>query len=136
MFSIKKEFIKYTDQIGITGSFICLVHCIITSGFMIGSSILSHTSPHHGHHHYLDIWGIIDLSMIAISGGAVYFSTKKCNDLLHKYMMWVSYSIYALTMLLKYFGIEPTWLCIVSYTMSFILIGGHIINIKKECSHS
>lgn len=132
MFSIKKEFIKYTDQIGITGSFICLIHCIITSGLMIGSSFLSHASHHHGHHHhYLDIWGIIDISMILVSGIAVYFSTQKCHEQLMKSVMWVSYIIYSLTMLVKYIGFEPTWLSILSYTMSFVLIGGHFINLKK-----
>ncbi|KXX67971.1 MerC domain-containing protein [Flammeovirga sp. SJP92] len=137
MYTLKREFIKYTDQIGITGSFICLIHCIITSGVMIGSSIISHSSHHHHHDHIhqLDIWGIIDLSMIVISGIAVYFSTKKCSSSeARSIVMWVSYIVYSVCMLSKYFGFEPLWLSILSYTMSFVLIGSHLMNLKK-CHH-
>ncbi|NME67866.1 MerC domain-containing protein [Flammeovirga aprica] len=133
---LQKRFIKYTDQIGITGSFVCLVHCIITSGIMIGSSVISHSSHHHHEHiHQLDIWGIIDISMIVVSGIAVYFSTKKCSSKeTRSHIMWGSYLVYSLSMISKYFGFEPAWLSIISYAMSFVLIGSHLMNLK-ECKH-
>ncbi|NLR94485.1 MerC domain-containing protein [Flammeovirga agarivorans] len=139
MYALKREFIRYTDQIGITGSFVCLVHCIITSGVMIGSSFLSHSTHHHHDHihhiHQLDIWGMIDLSMIVISGMAVYFSTLKCSaQSLQNKLMWGSYIIYALSMISKYIGFEPVWLSGLSYAMSFMLIGLHLRNIKN-CEH-
>ncbi|MBD0404850.1 MerC domain-containing protein [Flammeovirga sp. EKP202] len=140
MYLLKKEFIRYTDQIGITGSFICLVHCIITSGVMIGSSIVSLSAHHHGHdhghHHHLDFFGILDISMILVSGIAVYFASQKSHDPLLKNIMWGSYSLYSVSMLVKYIGFEPTWITVVSYSMSLVLIGCHLINLKshKSCS--
>ncbi|KXX67625.1 MerC domain-containing protein [Flammeovirga sp. SJP92] len=137
MNTLKKEFYRYTDQIGITGSFICLIHCIITSGLMIGSTVMSNASHHHehAHHHTLDVWGMIDLSMVVVSGIAVYFSTLKSTDEeFQNKLMWATYIVYSFCMLSKYMGFEPVGLTYLSYLMSFSLIGMHTVNLKR-CAH-
>ncbi|NLR89755.1 MerC domain-containing protein [Flammeovirga agarivorans] len=128
MCTIKETLRKKSDQIGITGSFICLVHCMLTSGLIIGSSLMQHGHEHH-HHHTLDFWGFVDLSMILVSGVAVYFTTKKCQHHLHAKVMWIVYLLYVITCILKYFGFEPMWLSILSYTASIALISLHLKNL-------
>ena len=128
--SLKAKISKYADQIGISGSAICLVHCILTSGIMILSTTASHLHCGHHHSHELDLWGFIDLSMIFISGIAVYFASKKAHAPILKNLMWFSYLIYAITMSSKFAGFEPVWLTIISYLASFLLIGAHLYNLK------
>lgn len=88
---------KYSDHIGISGSLLCLIHCILTSGILILSTTASHMhhhGQHHGHHHHLDLWGWIDLSMIAVSGLAIYGASRGIS-LKIKRIMWLVFSIYA-----------------------------------------
>ncbi|OHX66773.1 MerC domain-containing protein [Flammeovirga pacifica] len=131
MCSFKNTLEKNSDQIGITGSLICLVHCILTSGIILGSSFISHHAHHGHHHHTFDFWGIVDLSMILVSGVAVYFATRKCLKHTHSKLMWVCYLAYLASTISKYLGFEPLELSLLSYAASISLIGLHIKNIYK-----
>ncbi|NLR89577.1 MerC domain-containing protein [Flammeovirga agarivorans] len=131
---------KYADQIGFTGSFFCLVHCILTSGLIFISSTVSHIHDGHDHDHghVFDFWGVLDISMILVGGVAVYFASKKTHSKPIKWGLWLSYLVYATSMLIKYVGFEPVWLAVLSYTASFALIALHLANLKfshssKEC---
>lgn len=138
--SVQHKLIRYSDHIGISGSVFCLIHCIITSGVLILSTAGSHLHHHdlHDHHHAFDIWAIIDLSMILISGLAIFWATSK-SSLKTKRTMWIIFTIYALTMLLKYIGMETMGITILSYASSFSLIGFHLFNISNRqsacCDH-
>ncbi|TRX67714.1 MerC domain-containing protein [Flammeovirga kamogawensis] len=122
---------QYADQIGFTGSLFCLIHCILTSGVIVVSSAMSHVHEAHSHAHQIDFWGILDLSMIAISGIAVWFASRKTHTPSLKFGMWTSYMVYAVTMLIKYVGYEPTWLAVTSYVASLLLIACHLINLRQ-----
>ena len=125
---------KYSDQIGISGSLLCLIHCFITSGVLILSTTASHMhnhSHHHGHHHHLDFWGWIDITMILVSGLAIYGATRD-SSLNTRHMMWLIFSVYAASMISKYFGFEPLGLTLVSYLSSFSLIGFHLVNLWRK----
>lgn len=128
---------KYADHIGASGSFFCLIHCILTSGILIASTAGAHmhADGQLHHHHHLDLWGIIDLSMILISGLAIHWATKP-SEILVKQVMWGIYLVYALTMLGKYVGIENQITTLISYSASFALIGFHLWNLKRKHSAS
>ncbi|OHX67656.1 MerC domain-containing protein [Flammeovirga pacifica] len=137
MKSLNNRIEKYADQIGFTGSLFCLIHCILTSGVIIFSSAVSHMHEghDHSHAHSLDFFGMLDISMVLIGGIAVYFASKKTHVKWMKVGMWLSYLVYATTMLVKYAGFEPMWLAIISYTASFSLIALHLMNLKKAHSN-
>lgn len=129
---LRQQVAKYADQIGFTGSLFCLIHCILTSGVIVISSAVSHMDDHHHDHaHTLDIWGFLDITMIIISGVAVYFAVKKTKSNILKNGMWLFYSVYASSMMMKYVGYEPLWLAILSYGASIGLIVSHLINLKQ-----
>ncbi|WP_172826924.1 MerC domain-containing protein [Flammeovirga sp. SJP92] len=129
---MRQNIVKYADQIGFTGSLFCLIHCILTSGIIVISSAVSHSGEHHHDHaHTLDVWGVLDITMILISGVAVFFATKKTKSDLLRNGMWLFYTVYAFSMMVKYVGYEPLWLAIVSYGASIGLIVSHLINLKQ-----
>lgn len=127
---IQQQISKYADQIGFTGSLFCLIHCILTSGIIVVSSAVSHIDEHAHHSHVLDFWGYLDISMIIISGLAVYFAVRKTHSDFLKKSMWIFYLLYAVSMLVKYIGYEPMWLALLSYAASFGLIISHLVNLK------
>lgn len=127
---MKQKLSQYADQIGFTGSLFCLIHCILTSGVIVVSSAVSHIDEHEHHSHVLDIWGYLDISMIIISGIAVYFAARKTFSEPLKMIMWSFYCLYAASMLVKYTGYEPMWLAVLSYVASFGLIISHLVNLK------
>lgn len=135
MLTIQNKLIKYSDHIGVSGSFFCLIHCIITSGVLILSTASSHIQHHHDHHHLFDAWAIIDLSMVLISGLAIHWATSK-STLRTKKIMWIIFAVYALSMLFKYVGFEPLGITIISYTSSLGLIVFHLINLKHKHNKS
>ena len=126
------------DQIGLSGSLICLVHCIATSGFLLYTTVAAH-SHHHGHHHHhsLDFWGWMELGLLLMAGIAVYLTTR-CVSQNKRRLMWTLFCIFFLTMISKYLGFEPLWLSLVSYASSFGLILAHLSNLKghKHCSRA
>lgn len=135
MLTTQNKLIKYSDHLGISGSVFCLIHCIITSGVLIFSTASSHMDHHHNHHHVFDAWAVIDLSMIVISGLAIYWATHECSIKIKK-SMWFLFSIYALSMILKYVGYEPLGITIISYASSFGLIVFHLINLRQKHKNS
>ncbi|ANQ50904.1 MerC domain-containing protein [Flammeovirga yaeyamensis] len=131
--SLRLRLERYADQIGFTGSLFCLIHCILTSGVIIFTSALSHAHEghDHAHSHTMDFFGVLDISMVLIGGIAVYFASRKSCIRWMKVGMWMSYLVYATTMLVKYAGFEPMWLAVISYSASFSLIALHFMNMKK-----
>ena len=77
------------DKIGVIASSLCLVHCIITPFIFIAKSCSASccdTSP--------VWWQWIDYIFLVISFFAVYQSTKTTSKKIMKRLLWISWSIF------------------------------------------
>ncbi|MEH0157897.1 MerC domain-containing protein [Limibacter armeniacum] len=120
---------RYADYIGITGSSLCLVHCILTSGATLISALMAHT---HGneHHHELNFWGWMDLSMIVVSIVAVYFAAKATHHVFIKTMLWGFLTLFVASTMGKFIMPHPAaWIEIIGWGGSLGLITTHFTNL-------
>ena len=107
------------DYIGIAGSVLCIIHCILVPVIAIGGS-LSHEHHHHGGFMSLDYFFIL------INGIAVYFATKEHGSTFLQYFLWSAFSLFAISLVFE--GVSPifNWL---GYAGSALLIVGHFANL-------
>jgi hypothetical protein len=124
-FALMLKSIPKLDLVGITGSALCLAHCMVLPVIFIYNG-----EQHHHHDQWLGI--DIDYYFLAIAAIAVYFTTKKSGPVLIKVALWVSLiaclagiALHDYIPFLKY----------VLYIGSIGLIASHIINIR-HCTHS
>lgn len=123
------RFNKYSDLIGITGSTICLIHCIATSGITLISALLTQSHGHHHHSHSLDMWGWVDLSMVVVSIIAVYFAAKTAHYYYIKAVLWTFLTLFISATLGKFVFHDVHWIEILSWVGSIGLISSHFYNL-------
>jgi hypothetical protein len=111
------------DYLGITGSILCIIHCLITPVLAVGSTAL------HGHQELL-LGGVIsfDYIFIAVNGAAVFFATRSHNWPALKAFLWFSFALFTTSLLLEE---RSTFFQVLSYVGSGLLIIGHIYNLYK-----
>lgn len=112
---------KHTgDKIGIIGSVLCLIHCLVAPLVVISGTALA------GHWHGGEgIWRL-DFIFLIISGFAVYYTTRQMVAPNIKRFLWLSFFIFSASILLESKSEIFHWL---SYIGSIMLIGGHFWNI-------
>jgi hypothetical protein len=117
--------IHKSDLVGIAGSALCLVHCILLPVVFI------YNGEHHHHHHEHWLGVNIDYFFLLIAVVAVYLTTKKPWPVFVKVALWVSLTACFVGIALHDY--EPS-LKYVLYLGSLGLITSHIFNIR-HCSH-
>lgn len=110
------------DYLGITGSILCIIHCLITPVLALGSTAL--------HGHDLLLGGIIsfDYIFIVVNGAAVFFATRSHNFPAVRVFLWFSFAVFATSLLLEE---RSKVFSILGYIGSGLLIIGHIYNLYK-----
>lgn len=108
------------DYVGILGSVLCIVHCLLVPALAVGSSLT------HDHHH--TSFGLISLDylFILINGVAVYFATKHHKSLPLQILLWGSLAVFAVSLIFE--GRHFAFV-ILGFVGSGLLIIGHMINL-------
>jgi hypothetical protein len=107
------------DYIGIAGSVLCIIHCLLVPALAFGSTI--------AHDHHADT-GLISLDyfFILVNGIAVYFATRDHKSLPLRILLWGALSLFAVSLIFEGQNQAFSWL---GYAGSGLLIAGHVINI-------
>ncbi len=107
------------DYIGITGSVLCIIHCILTPVIAVSSSLLFKDSLVEGMH-------MLGYAFILINGVAVYYATRNGHlEKLNKFL-WGAFALFAASILLEEVSEVFHYL---GYLGSFLLIVGHSLNL-------
>ncbi|WP_025763185.1 MerC domain-containing protein [Dyadobacter tibetensis] len=109
------------DYIGILGSILCIIHCLLLPAVSLGSA-LGHG---HGHSHNSGLLSL-DLLFIVVNGIAVYYATKSHPTKGLKLTLWGSLALFAISIVFEGEASIFTWL---GYLASVMLIGGHFYNL-------
>jgi hypothetical protein len=112
------------DLVGISGSVLCLVHCLLSPALLLGSSLANE----HTHHVHGDGLTQLDWIFVLINGLAVYYATKGHRSPSLRLFMWLSFSLFALSLLLENLHPFFAW---AGYIGSGLLIAGHVYNLVK-----
>ena len=104
------------DYVGIAGSVLCLVHCLVTPALALGSTftVNSHAAPG------------LDYLFILVNGLAVYFATREHKVLPLSLVLWGASGLFAVSLLLE--DTVPVFR-LGGYLGSVLLIGGHVYNL-------
>ncbi|WP_373513258.1 MerC domain-containing protein [Persicitalea sp.] len=105
------------DYVGVTGSVLCLVHCLITPALALGSSLsVDHHAASTG----------LDFLFILINGLAVFFATRDHHSPALRLFLWISFALFSVSLLL---GHDIAGFRILGYVGSGLLIVGHLYNL-------
>lgn len=107
------------DFVGIAGSLLCLIHCLITPALAIGGSLSAHEQLAVGPLH-------LDYFFILINGVAVYFATRDHKIPVLQLFLWSSFVLFSSSLLLE--DINPAFK-VTGYLGSAFLILGHGYNL-------
>ncbi len=107
------------DYIGIAGSLLCLVHCLLTPALAVGSSLTTH-------HHLAAGMINLDYFFILINGVAVYFATRDHKVTGLRLFLWSSLLLFSVALLLE--NVSPVF-SVLGYIGSGLLIAGHFYNL-------
>ena len=107
------------DYMGMAGSILCLIHCLITPALALGSSLSVHSHA---------VGGIFNLDylFILVNGIAVYFATREHRIPLLRVFLWGSWLLFSVSLLLE--NMHP-FFKIMGYVGSGLLIVGHGYNL-------
>lgn len=108
------------DYVGIAGSLLCIVHCLLTPVLAVGSSLAVE------HHHSVAGFLRLDYLFILVNGLAVYYATREHKLPLVKGLLWLAFGLFAVSLLLEGTAAAFVWL---GYIGSGLLVAGHTINL-------
>ncbi|MCF2491156.1 MerC domain-containing protein [Dyadobacter sp. CY347] len=106
------------DYIGILGSVLCIVHCLLMPALAFGTTM----TAHHDHAGLISL----DYLFILINGVAVYFATKNHKSVAVRTILWGSLALFSVSLIFEAAHPVFTWL---GYIGSGLLIIGHLINL-------
>jgi hypothetical protein len=107
------------DYIGITGSILCIVHCIVTPILAVSSSLFMKDTLVEGMH-------MLGYLFILINGVAVYFATRNTHSLQLNRFLWFAFAVFAVSLALEEVSEVFHY---ISYAGSAMLIVGHSLNL-------
>jgi hypothetical protein len=106
------------DYIGILGSVLCIIHCLLVPALAFGTTMTSH----HSHAGYVSL----DYLFILINGVAVFYATRNHKSLPVRVILWGALALFAVSLILEARHPIFTWL---GYAGSALLIFGHLLNL-------
>jgi len=121
---------KYADQIGISGSFLCVIHCTVLP--LLGIVGTGAASGSHDHSHFF----IGDDILFAIIGvTAAYFAAKNSKQKLIKILFWVFSIGFSVSLIISELSHSYSWLIYFTHFCAVGLIGTHgfhFFKMRKE----
>lgn len=113
---------RKADYIGITGSVLCMLHCLITPVLLLSSSVFQHSSVRIG---YLSL----DYLFIGVNVLAVYLATRHYAPPAIKRSLWAFLSLFTIALLLE--NSVPVFRYM-AYVASAGLVITHALNIRQH----
>ncbi|MFD2933327.1 MerC domain-containing protein [Spirosoma flavum] len=113
---------RKADYIGITGSVLCIIHCLITPILLLTSSLFQNSSVRVG---YLSL----DYVFIGVNIVAVYFATRHYAPLAIKRSLWGFLGLFSVSLLLE--DTAP-FFQYMAYVASAGLVITHLLNIRQH----
>jgi hypothetical protein len=121
---MKLDFLtRKADYVGITGSLLCLVHCIATPMLLMSSRLLQ--TNDHIRVGYLSL----DYVFIAVNIAAVYFATRHYASAAVRRSLWGFLCLFTASVLLE--DVNEVFEYI-SYVASAGLMLTHLVNIRQH----
>jgi len=107
------------DYIGIVGSVLCIIHCMLVPALAFSSTLL------HDHDSRTGLLSL-DYLFILVNGFAVYFATREHKSMPIRALLWGAMALFSVSLIFE--GSSPvfSWL---GYFGSVLLITGHLLNI-------
>ncbi|NIJ51527.1 MerC domain-containing protein [Dyadobacter arcticus] len=105
------------DYIGILGSVLCIIHCMLMPALAFGS-----IASHHAHTGLRSL----DYVFIVINGLAVYYATRSHKSLPLGILLWGALTLFSTSLIFEGRHQVFSWL---GYAGSALLIVGHFINL-------
>jgi hypothetical protein len=121
------------DFVGISASFLCMVHClayplIISLGLLVKGP---ESSPRHFGAKYQHVhlgWYWLDYVFVTLAIWAVVNAAKNTHSDFIKIGLWLSVTVFSFAILLHH---RVEWMFFVSLTASLSLLIFHILNLKN-----
>ncbi len=113
------------DYIGITGSLLCLIHCLITPVLLLKATLVRHNSLRIS---YLSL----DYIFIGVNIVAVYFATRQNTTQLIRICLWSFLCLFTTSILLEEVGPVFEY---GAYVASLGLVMTHVANLRYAHSH-
>jgi len=113
---------RKADYLGITGSALCLIHCLVTPILLMTTTVL-----HDGHLRigYLSL----DYVFIGVNTAAVYFATRSVGSSIIKKALWGFLTLLVVAITLE--DVNDTFR-LMGYAASAGLIVTHLINVRQH----
>lgn len=120
---MKTDFIdKKADYVGITGSVLCMIHCIAAPVLVMTAGLFHNDTLRTG---FLGL----DYVFIAVNIVAVYFATRQHTSPAIRMSLWSFLALFAVALLLE--GSSSTFEY-VAYVASAGLVITHLINLRQH----
>lgn len=113
---------RKADYIGITGSVLCIIHCLITPVLLMTTTVLQDEKLRVG---YLSL----DYVFIAVNVLAVYSATRHYASPLVKRSLWGFLALFTIALLLE--DTSPAFQYL-AYAASAGLVMTHLVNIRQH----
>ncbi|WP_375448266.1 MerC domain-containing protein [uncultured Fibrella sp.] len=113
---------KKADYIGITGSVLCLIHCLAAPVLVMTSSLLRDDTLRAG---FLSL----DYIFIAVNIVAVYFATRNHTSSAIRTALWSFLFVFAVGLLLE--EVSPVFEYL-AYAASTGLVISHLFNLRQH----
>ena len=111
---------KYADQIGISGSVLCLIHCTVLPLFGILSAGASSTT--HGHTHFF-VGDDLFFALVAVV--AAYFAAKNTQKPSLKILFWSFSILFAISLVTSEISHSFHWAIYLAHICALGLIATH-----------
>ncbi|WP_420149546.1 MerC domain-containing protein [Spirosoma sp.] len=113
---------RKADYIGITGSVLCIIHCLITPILLMTTALMQDEKLRVG---YLSL----DYVFIGVNIIAVYFATRHYAPPVIKKSLWGFLGLFTIALLLE--EVNPAFEYL-AYVASFGLVTSHLFNIRQH----
>lgn len=111
---------RKADYIGITGSVLCIIHCLVTPILLVSTSLLDNNALRFG---YLSL----DYVFIGVNIIAVYFATRHHSSSVIKLALWGFLALFSVAIILEEVNELFEY---VGYFASAGLIVTHLTNLR------